>query len=827
MTSLEINLHEKQLEIFNSFQTARFLVIACGRRFGKTYLCAFVVIYQALTQPKQNIWIVAPTFPQTDILWEMVIEHLPKDRVHKIFEGKKLIELRNGSRIWAKSADNPQGLVGRGLDLIVFDEASMCDIAAWNYMRPALGDRKGKCIFPSCVTKDTFIITGNALTTMNELPFTGEPGEHALIEQVYGKDGFKQSSHIYENGKTETLKVTVEGNYSIEGTRNHPIWAREGKYRLSGRWMKLDELHQKCYVAIQLNQQVFGNKDELIFNHIGRKPLKELSLPKIVTKDFSYLIGLILGDGSVFNRGNMGKGFTITSKDEEILSFLRNKPFGLNFSEQNIGNGTYHLTAGSVKFYSVLQGLGYDFVTARNKKIPTECLKWSKENICSLLSGLFDTDGHCTIKTTKDGIKKTNVGFSSTSIELIKQIRMLLLNLGIVTQLTTIHARPTEKVKAHSTEYQIAIADQIGVMRFFDQIGFRIKRKSDKHIPTSKVYGDRKRIYHKLGDCEVLWKKVKHFESKQNETFDFHIPDGHSFFSNGFISHNTPKGKNWFYDIFMKDPRFNTASSDNDYRSYQYPSMDNQFLDPNEFISMTKDLPQLMYKQEILAEFIESGGEVFRNLSRVLEPCLEEPKEGHFYIGGGDLGKYQDFTVLMIADLETNKIVYYERFNKLDWDYQKVRIASALKRYNDCTMYIDSTGVGDPIVEDLQRQGCAVRAFKFSLQTKKQAIENLMKMIDDADIRIPNLPEIKHEFEIFGYEQTQFGNIRYCAPDGQHDDIVIASALCAWGLGRGNSAKVVGVPGGYDTPVPVNEEEVFANYYDDKDQIIDWNNPDD
>jgi len=439
MTSLEINLHEKQLEIFNSFQTARFLVISCGRRFGKTMLCAFIVIYQALTASKQNIWIVAPTFPQTDILWEMVIEHLPKDRVHKIFEGKKLIELRNGSRIWAKSADNPQGLVGRGLDLIVFDEASMCDIAAWNYMRPALGDRKGKCIFPS-----------------------------------------------------------------------------------------------------------------------------------------------------------------------------------------------------------------------------------------------------------------------------------------------------------------------------------------------------------------------------------------------------TPKGKNWFYDIFMKDPRFDTSSSDPDYQSYQYPSMDNQFLDPNEFISMTKDLPQLMYKQEILAEFIESGGEVFRNLNRVLADCLEEPKADHFYVGGGDLAKYQDFTVMMIADLATNHIVFYERFNHLDWDYQKVRIASALKRYNDCTMYIDSTGVGDPIVEDLQRQGCAVRAFKFSNQTKKQAIENLMRMVDDSEIRIPNLKEIKHEFEIFGYEQTQFGNIRYCAPDGQHDDIVIAAALCAWGLERNNSAKVIGAPGGFDVPVTTEDEEkLFQDFYDDDDRIVDWDNIDD
>jgi len=119
----------------------------------------------------------------------------------------------------------------------------------------------------------------------------------------------------------------------------------------------------------------------------------------------------------------------------------------------------------------------------------------------------------------------------------------------------------------------------------------------------------------------------------------------------------------------MKDPK--RGGDDPDYVSYQYPSMSNEFLDPNEFVSMTKDLPELMYRQEILADFIESGGEVFRNLNRVLAPCLKEPIPEHNYVGGGDLGKYQDFTVLFIADLDTNELVYYERFNKLDWDYQK------------------------------------------------------------------------------------------------------------------------------------------------------------
>jgi hypothetical protein len=280
----------------------------------------------------------------------------------------------------------------------------------------------------------------------------------------------------------------------------------------------------------------------------------------------------------------------------------------------------------------------------------------------------------------------------------------------------------------------------------------------------------------------------------------------------------------------MKDPA--RGGDDDDYVSFQYPSMDNEFLDPTEFTKMIKDLPQLMYKQEILAEFIESGGEVFRNLNRVLRDTLKDPIPGHFYVGGGDLAKYQDFTVLTIADLATNEIVYYERFNHLDWDYQKVRISSALKRYNDAVMYIDSTGVGDPIVEDLQRQGCAVKAFKFSQTTKKQVIENLMKMVDDALIGIPNIPEVKKEFEVFGYEQTQFGNIRYCAPDGQHDDIVLSVALCAWGLEKNVASSVVGYSPVEDIENTFDEQRqkykndsnnnYICDYCDDEDRVADY-----
>ena len=88
---------------------------------------------------------------------------------------------------------------------------------------------------------------------------------------------------------------------------------------------------------------------------------------------------------------------------------------------------------------------------------------------------------------------------------------------------------------------------------------------------------------------------------------------------------------------------------------------------------------------------------------------------------------------------------------------------------------MDSTGVGDPIVEQLQRQHPRIKGFKFTSQSKQQLIEGLVVAVQGQQVKFPE-GVIADEMRNFEFEYTRTG-VRYTAPQGLHDDCVMALAL--------------------------------------------------
>src|SRR5690606_37736870 len=136
MVDLDIALLPKQREVLE--HPARFKVLCCGRRWGKSRAAAYIIIISALARPDQTFFLVSPNYPQTKIIWRMLKKYLPKESVKRIMEGELYIELKNGSMILAKSGDNPPELRGEGLDGVVIDEAAFVKPEVWNEaIRPA------------------------------------------------------------------------------------------------------------------------------------------------------------------------------------------------------------------------------------------------------------------------------------------------------------------------------------------------------------------------------------------------------------------------------------------------------------------------------------------------------------------------------------------------------------------------------------------------------------------------------------------------------------------------------------------------------------------
>ncbi len=249
----------------------------------------------------------------------------------------------------------------------------------------------------------------------------------------------------------------------------------------------------------------------------------------------------------------------------------------------------------------------------------------------------------------------------------------------------------------------------------------------------------------------------------------------------------TPRGHNWYFRLWTRgqDP------TQTDYKSWSFPSVTNPYLDPAEIASFARDMPELAYRQEVMAMFLEDVGSVFRGVDRIVQGSFQSFEQHKQYVIGVDLGKLEDFTVLCVLDMDGH-LCAFDRFNEIDWPFQRKRIVQLAQRY-DARLLLDGSGVGVPVCDELYRQNVRMDGYKFTNATKKDLIENLSIMIENGQLTIPQVPELINELKLFGYKTTSSGNVQYGAPEGYHDDCVIALALTAWQLKHTTPITGVGV----------------------------------
>ena len=267
-----------------------------------------------------------------------------------------------------------------------------------------------------------------------------------------------------------------------------------------------------------------------------------------------------------------------------------------------------------------------------------------------------------------------------------------------------------------------------------------------------------------------------------------------------FIS--TPFGKNWFYEKWL-----DVKTTDG---AFHFTTLDNPFIKKEEFERARLKLPEQVFKQEYEAQFLDDAASVFRKVREAInDGCLENPRNGHYYILGVDLGKHEDFTVLTVIDKYYKKVVYWDRFREIDYPLQKERIIATAVRYNNARIILDSTGVGQPIKDDLLHEGLLVDDFCFTGKSKPELVEKLTIFIEQKHVTIPNNNILIDELEAFGYQLTDSGNVKYSAPQGLHDDAVMSLALAVWGLNPGEARPIT---------LLMREQQQAQKYYNNKRQ---------
>lgn len=233
---------------------------------------------------------------------------------------------------------------------------------------------------------------------------------------------------------------------------------------------------------------------------------------------------------------------------------------------------------------------------------------------------------------------------------------------------------------------------------------------------------------------------------------------------------STPKGKNDFYKLYCK------GLSEDKWKSWQMSTYTNPYIDDEEIDDARADLPELAFSQEYLAEFNDNVANPFG--MEFIRQCIMPMSKDLPVCFGVDLAKSYDYTVIIGLD-GYGHVCYFERFQN-DWAMTTERIKQLPR---GVAIAIDSTGVGDPIAEEVAR-GRYVDSVKFTSQSKQQLMEGLAMKIQRSEICFPD-GIIRNELENFEYQYTRTG-VKYSAPSGLHDDCVCALALAVsiWKKGR-------------------------------------------
>lgn len=230
---------------------------------------------------------------------------------------------------------------------------------------------------------------------------------------------------------------------------------------------------------------------------------------------------------------------------------------------------------------------------------------------------------------------------------------------------------------------------------------------------------------------------------------------------------NTKGKKNWVYKLGQK-----ARAGEKDYAYFRVTAWDAVkagILMQEEIEQAQRDLPEHVFKELYLAEPSEDGQNPF-GLQHIANAVQFDVLNTKIVSFGIDLAKSFDWTVIVGLD-QLGNIAYFKRFQK-DWLQTKAEITRVV---GNTYCVVDSTGVGDSIVEDLQKTCRNVEGFKYTSESKQKLMEGLAFALQNNKVKVLN-GVMREEMEAFEFEYSQRG-VKYSAPSGVHDDCVNALAL--------------------------------------------------
>ena len=251
----------------------------------------------------------------------------------------------------------------------------------------------------------------------------------------------------------------------------------------------------------------------------------------------------------------------------------------------------------------------------------------------------------------------------------------------------------------------------------------------------------------------------------------------------------TPSGRNWYWEEHVK------AADDPNSMAWQVPTLgvritdtglirephpyENPDISFEEIERLFQSMPRQVFEQEILGQFVDLSGGVFRRVQEAAVLDAKEPESGRQYIAGVDVASSVDFTVVSVIDAESKEMVYLDRFNRVDYPVLIDRLEAVYSRYRLTSMTVEANSIGRPVIDELVKRGLVIVPFTTTSATKQAIIQSLQAAFENGLIRVLDEPVLVGELLSFEAKRNASGSFSYSAPDGMHDDCVMSLAI-AW-----------------------------------------------
>jgi hypothetical protein len=244
----------------------------------------------------------------------------------------------------------------------------------------------------------------------------------------------------------------------------------------------------------------------------------------------------------------------------------------------------------------------------------------------------------------------------------------------------------------------------------------------------------------------------------------------------------TPQSLNHAHTLYQRAVGDTTGR----WEAFHFTSLENPYLSKEALAEITQDMTEQAYRQEILAEFLQGEGSVFRNVEACLNAPASTPEQhrGHRIGLGGDWAQKRDWTAFSVGCLTCSVELELMRFNKIEWALQRGRLAALVGKWNVGEILLELNSIGSPNFEALILEGLgnnrSLQGFDTTASSKPPLIQSLALALERVEFQW--LPDAVGKGELLAYESKIgiSGRPQYSAPDGGNDDTVIARALLNW-----------------------------------------------